>query len=663
MTKSTFRSAMISVFIGIGTGFFFATQFFGVWDTTFEKGIFVLAGSVLFVSAILHLLMISNINETLLKLGNGDFVTILSSIFIVSAILVMVFPLPFRFTPDNFQTIVIQPIQDSTNGEEKSILVEEIKINGNPLILADHIPSAGWQSSQSSLTSKPGKSIPFVIQNKSELFKDIEVLFGKGPDYGSAIVRYGWRQERIDLFNNEIESQVLFKIPYSSSSFWIIAFLLSWWLTVCCLILALTIFFVRGEKLNVVLRSILQYRMSVSFWIIVSVLFWYSFSFVKNVFFDPSHVMQNGNFLPAIHPIGNDLKLILNASRSVLEGGSPYAGANKYPPLATVFFTPLTLVPFLDAFRILTVINYLFFGFITIGFPFFLSKGKNLPNFVWILFFTGLFSYGLLFELERGQFNLISIGLAFISILIFHFRPRWRLLAYALFCISVQLKIYPVFFILLLTDDWRNWKLTFTRWIGLGLANIALMFILGPEIMAHYFSATSRVVTSIGTNDWPGNHSINGFISYLMSIYNLSNDQFLALQIGLIGVVIVLSSICFYLSFKRKNILDPFLILVCTIIALIIPSLSNDYTLAYLVGPAAFFFMHVQKTLHKTESAKGTMWFWTAISAFALSSTYYSYLQKPLILQNQFPILFLLLICVTILSFLDFRTINKNEVA
>jgi len=50
------------------------------------------------------------------------------------------------------------------------------------------------------------------------------------------------------------------------------------------------------------------------------------------------------------------------------------------------------------------------------------------------------------------------------------------------------------------------------------------------------------------------------------------------------------------------------------------------------------------------------------ISAFAMTSTYFSYLQKPLLLQNQFPALFILLICTAVLSFKEAKNSPLEKV-
>jgi hypothetical protein len=313
------------------------------------------------------------------------------------------------------------------------------------------------------------------------------------------------------------------------------------------------------------------------------------------------------------------------------------------------------------AYQFMVSINYGVFCFITIGLPFVILKFKKLPAFAWFLFGTGLFSYGLLFEVERGQFNLIAMGFVFLAILLFHKSKRFRWLAYVLFCISIQLKIYPAVFVVFFADDWRDWKKTLPRWVYLGIANIGLLFILGPGIMLHYVEAMTRVVSGIGKTDWPVNHSITGFIMFANYYFNFSDRLYITIDIILTGTVLLLTALCFIKAYNRRNILDPYLLLACTLVALLLPTLSNDYTLAYLIGPTIILFIHLDENfMERRDIGKPSIRLiriFSGISAFALTSTYFSYFQKPLILQNQFPALFILLICATVLSFEE----SKNE--
>jgi hypothetical protein len=370
--------------------------------------------------------------------------------------------------------------------------------------------------------------------------------------------------------------------------------------------------------------------------------------------------MRLENNLPAIHPIGNDLRLIMGAAGSLAEGGSPYAGANKYPPLATAFFTGLLGLNIRDALRVLSTASLFLFIFLCLGVPYWLSRERRLPAFAWFMFAVGLFSYGFHFEIERGQFNLLAVGLAMLGVTLYHRAPRLKWAAFILFCLAVQLKIYPAIFVLFFTRDWRDWKSNLLRWGGLGLANLFLLLGLGWRVFSDFVSMMTSVVGGLGFKDWPVSHSINGFISFWGSQTPWVAENARLLQAMLYLVVIALTALCLWAAVRRRETLDPYLLLACTLAALTLPSLSNDYTLAFLIGPAVLFFTRVEERFSGEEGRMpGWMGWMPAACGLAFGSTFFSYYVKPPLLQNQFPALFIIFLCTALFS--NFEKNRKQE--
>ncbi|HEX7557529.1 MAG TPA: glycosyltransferase family 87 protein [Leptolinea sp.] len=655
MKKHLLYTFLISIFAGIGTGFFVSTELLSVWSSSEVRGLVILVGAVSFSSLLYYFLIQFLGKNRINELPTQTYNLILLLLIVFAGFIVLAFPLPQRMTPDQIQTIVFQPEQDSSTKEIKSVLIEEVRLNGKPVVLSDFTPPSGWEKTSYGIESKTGSSIPFVIQKQEDLVSGVSILLGKGPAYGQATIRLGWNQQQINLFQPNHDAEITIHFPSNSDNIpWKFLYIGSVWLFLIGIFyLFISIFIPKGTLLFIV-DSFIQKSNSILFWIVISFLFWYSISFIQNVFFDPSHMMQNGNFLPAIRPIGNDLNLILKAGHNVLSGNSPYEGANKYPPLATLIFLPLSIINKIAAYQIITVISYLFYGFITLYFPFLLSKSKKLPTYAWFLFAVGLYSYGLLFEIERGQFNLIAIGCAFIAILIFHQSPRFRWLSYLLLTISIQLKLYPAIFILFFIDDWKNWGKIFLRWIGLGITNFILLFILGVNTGLQYIFSMSDVVLTTGDRYWPLSHSIQSFLDFVNYYFIFPSEIKHVILIFIQICVLVQIGLCFYQAYRRKDFLDPYLLLACALAALTIPPLSNDYTLSYLVGPVIYLFIRWEnKQAQNRENQTNAINFNTVIIgllALCLTSTFFSYLQKPILLQNQFPALFIMLVCSTILS-------------
>jgi hypothetical protein len=88
-----------------------------------------------------------------------------------------------------------------------------------------------------------------------------------------------------------------------------------------------------------------------------------------------------------------------------------------------------------------------------------------------------------------------TLLLCLTSIYIFHYHPKYRLLAYILFSLSVQLKLYPAIFIVMFVDDWRDWKNVVLRFLGIGLVNLLLFFVMGYQTFQDFIrSVTAQML-------------------------------------------------------------------------------------------------------------------------------------------------------------------------
>lgn len=397
-----------------------------------------------------------------------------------------------------------------------------------------------------------------------------------------------------------------------------------------------------------------------SFWIFFTAFlvtfFWF---FIRVVFFDSSQVMKVLDIVRRINPIGYDLVQMLSYPSSwLLHGTSPYVGGNLYPPLATVLFAPLITIDIRTAYHLITTITLVCFLGIAFVFPLLLGRERKPTALLMLIFLVGWTSYGFQFELERGQFNIIAMALCFSAIYLFHKKPRLRWLAYVLFTISIQLKLFPAIFIFFFVEDWKDIRGNLKRFIGLGLANIALFFVLGLGVFTDFLSALQGKANDPGF--WMGNVSIRNFAQswlpeksgsffQLSIISSTSKDMIEGLLyiivLGLIGLAV------FRAMQKKTSGIDPYLLFVCTCAALLIPPVSHDFKIPLLAGPAVYLCMNLQLP----PSKRSGMWFLMAgmIFLFALMyfSTQYSYVQKPPLLQNNFPEIFGMMCIATLLAF------------
>src|SRR5688572_15554899 len=143
-------------------------------------------------------------------------------------------------------------------------------------------------------------------------------------------------------------------------------------------------------------------------WVLIGFLIIFLLYFVRLMFFDSSQQFSYfEDYIPALDPIGNDLHYNTQAITLWLQGKSPYELTyHFYPPLYHIVFAPILLFGAQGKYSLMTGLTLLSFGLL-----FFLLWRKKANNHGVFLFFflTGLFSYGMQFELERGQFNVLTL--------------------------------------------------------------------------------------------------------------------------------------------------------------------------------------------------------------------------------------------------------------
>ncbi|HNE03620.1 MAG TPA: glycosyltransferase family 87 protein, partial [Anaerolineales bacterium] len=321
-------------------------------------------------------------------------------------------------------------------------------------------------------------------------------------------------------------------------------------------------------KINIqkILRLLSDTRPQV--WLFAGFLIVYVLYFIIPIFFS-SQVMQFPTYVPVMRTIGGDLSQILDYSKSwAILRDTPYIGENPYPPFVAVFFTPFLFIPFSLAYKFIVFLSLLFF---VLGIVFLTVQFKNDSNFPFIfsfVFFTGLFSYGLHFELERGQFNLIAMFFCYMAVWVYHSHNKFRYLAYILFALSVQLKLYPLIFIVMFVSDWKDWGRNVKRLLLLCVGNFALFFILGTKIFSDFVAALRKFMLagSVG-----GSHSIRAFVHMLVDLATENNwiwmrDYSPSIQLILLIIVLTCIFVVLVQTFKQNSgKINPQLLLACAL--------------------------------------------------------------------------------------------------
>jgi hypothetical protein len=294
-----------------------------------------------------------------------------------------------------------------------------------------------------------------------------------------------------------------------------------------------------------------------------------------------------------------------------------------------------------------------------------LTNAKHVSSLSVFFFLTVIFSYGMQFELERGQLNAIAFTLCVLAVYLFHYHESFRHLSYLLFSLAIQLKIYPAIFIFMFIKDWRDWN-NLLRFLGLALFNFALLFALGYSIFADFFRA---LIDNLGiTLTFPGNHSLKAFI------YNLTDSGFGLLQPATVSwlkgnssLIEALFSAFYFLcllavlvkAYKSKEHgINLDLLLICTIGAMILPAVSIDYKLPLLAAPIAMALSHRPMQFMRLKKILAILL--VIILSFAYSMTLFPYIYRPAYLANSLPMLLIILTAITLLNFLDSRTDTKT---
>ena len=361
-------------------------------------------------------------------------------------------------------------------------------------------------------------------------------------------------------------------------------------------------------------------------------------------------------YLPEHYPIGGDFIMTIDAIKTVIIGQE--IPKILYPPLLNILFSPFILLDYPQSYYILSAITLLSLVILVVFIPKQLIRIREQPIIALVL--TGsLLSYGLQFELERGQSHTIAFMFCIFGVYLFHKHPNMRLLSYFLFSISMQMKVYPVIFVLLFIQDWRVWSENIKRFIGLGLLNASLLFLHGTDYFIHFYQ--DMMVSAVNSpENYIDNHSVKAFT------FNLVHNNFGALdpdllkilkpnasmiEMGLIALCFLCLGLVLWQAYRENRPgINLRLLFACTLLCLLVPALNHDYTLGLLAGAFVLFTGDIQ--LQGGFRRRTLSILLIVIMALAYSATFYPFKYRPLELASTFPMLLTLLLTSTTLTFI-----------
>ena len=254
-------------------------------------------------------------------------------------------------------------------------------------------------------------------------------------------------------------------------------------------------------------------------------------------------------------------------------------------------------------------------------------------------------SYGFLFEIERGQWNILAISLVLAAI--FLSRKGMIILPAILFGLAVSLKLYPILFAPALIKDYSKIKDALKMVLAVCVTNVILFLILGLSIFKWYYRIMTKY-SDIKTS-WIGNHSLTSF-----------NIMYGYTWIKPIVIILFMVIIAYFVFRNFKNQLHnslPHFLSILALTSCVLPSVSHDYKLSILG-----FFIPLVICRHKEVNIfSGVV---LLITTFAYFSTLYSYVNfyyfNVYILESKFLMLLSLVIFIFVDYLLWIKEVDKK---
>jgi hypothetical protein len=237
------------------------------------------------------------------------------------------------------------------------------------------------------------------------------------------------------------------------------------------------------------------------------------------------------------------------------------------------------------------------------------------------------------------------MALCFGGIYLYHAHPRWRMAAYLLFIMAVNIKIYPGIFLLCFTSDWHDWKHNLRRWGLLLLANFAGLFILGWKVFLDFLQALADQMSQ-PSYWWSGNHSIDSFVRVVVdslkvgspAVYEMLQANIRWFSVGLILLYLLcLGGVLLIAYRQRLSAANPYLILALTLGTMLIPSTSHDYKLSILIAPMVLLLNSLELRRSGRTGLDLAIILLLIILSTAYSATLFLHTDLPILLTSNLP--------------------------
>jgi hypothetical protein len=399
---------------------------------------------------------------------------------------------------------------------------------------------------------------------------------------------------------------------------------------------------------------------------------WYGNQIAPNIQ-DLSAAWNRSYLFPLMTPVGADFRNGVYLPGSLLAIGLDPYGATTfwYPPFSALFFLPFQLIAPDRAYMIHTFVLILL-NFASIGCVIRLTKsvvpageatretripGMTLPLFL-SLAFVAVSSYGFLFSIERGNFDLYAMAFSLAGLWILIRSPNRIWLQVLCVSVAAHLKVYPAVLLLLLL--WKHGRRCI---VPMASINAALLLCIGLTPALHFIDRLSDLGDSLRV--WVGNHSAASFGQMVNEFLGIRGLPAISGMLFLGAPVMVwLGTVWILLRRGYSNTTAVWLFAATVPLMNLVPSTSHDYKLVLLGAPFTVLLVHLLDDYVSSGRPLALAQMAAACTLLAILSV--SYVAFAPVLGNKYPFivgcqLLLLWVLLTLPSASGQRLPSRSE--
>ena len=394
-------------------------------------------------------------------------------------------------------------------------------------------------------------------------------------------------------------------------------------------------------------------------------------------------VYRNPVIIPAYSPVGGDFREGLYKSAEILFFGAHYSGGlidrlypSIYPPLVNYLGLPFILfnentayLIFIGLLVLINILSLLLAVFMTRRYWFVdLGIGEVFEVLIsFFIFFTLLFftlsSYPFLFSIERGNYDIIAIFFAFLSVFWLLKHPNHIWVHVILLSIATHLKIYPAILFTVLFYKHRSKVI-----VPAVLVNLVFLFLLGSQNAWGFFQGITYTAGTDHVLTWVGNHSAISFARLILNNFQTVQPYSLFLFWGIFSLIpiifwLVAAKNIFFQKYSECNAL--LMVMVSIPLMNIIPSISHDYKLVIL-NPAIIFLIAliIRKIIINSNLADFIQLELVMIILLFIGRSYYLFSPSLLFFGNKYlwTLGLELIMVINIINFPNIRVISNDIV-